>query len=166
MSENTPPKATPSRPWLKALFVVSLALNLLVLGLVAGANWGNKRDHGFNPRGPNKGAVRDLGYAPLVGALDRKDRREIGKHLRDHSGSFEENRARLAQEFQTMLSLLRAEPFDADALRAQMEQQSKRMLERVTLARNTLVDRLAQMSEQERLEFADRVEKSMRKLPR
>lgn len=154
------------RKWMRVLLVVSLTLNLLVLGLVIGAKLGGHRDHGFDPRGPNRGAIRDLGFAPLAGALDRADRREIGKILRDRSGSFAENRKRLESEFQAMLSALRADPFDPEALLSNMSQQSERMRQRGELARTVLVERIGRMSMSERHEFADRIEKSVRKRAR
>ncbi|SEW10866.1 Heavy-metal resistance [Aliiroseovarius sediminilitoris] len=151
------------RKWLRVLLAVSLTLNLLVFGLVIGAKWGDHRNQGFEPRGPNRAAIRDLGFAPLAGALDRSDRREIGKTLRDRSGSFADNRKALEAEFQSMLSALRAEPFDPDVLLSTMNQQSERLRQRGELARTVLVDRIGKMTMSERLEFADRIEKSVRK---
>ncbi|WP_371169085.1 periplasmic heavy metal sensor [Aliiroseovarius sp. 2305UL8-7] len=158
---DSPKKRGPN--WMRIVLIISLTLNLLVLGLVAGANWGKHRDHGFNPRGPNRSEVRDLGFAPMAGALNRSDRREIGKALRDRSGSFSENRAQLAREFKEMLLVIRAEPFDPAALSALMAQQSERRSERGTVAQMLLIERLEQMSPDDRRAFADRVEKSVRK---
>ncbi|MCK0138412.1 periplasmic heavy metal sensor [Aliiroseovarius sp. F47248L] len=167
MSTPTLPSADQSgvgrQKWTRVLLVVSLTLNLLVLGLVIGAKLGGHRDQGFDPRGPNRGAIRDLGFAPVAGALERSDRREIGKILRDRSGSFAENRKKLEAEFQDMLSTLRADPFDPEALLLTMTQQSERMRQRGELARSVLVERIAQMSMSERREFADRIERSIRK---
>ncbi|GHE93589.1 hypothetical protein GCM10016455_12210 [Aliiroseovarius zhejiangensis] len=163
---TTPPTDQPGarrRMGWRILLVVSLTLNLLVLGLVIGAKWGGHRDHGFDAHGPNRGAIRDLGFAPMAGALDRKDRREIGKALRAQSGSFAENRRALEAEFQSMLSALRADPFDAGALLAVMDGQAERLRQRGDLARTALVDRIERMSAEERRAFADRVEKSVRK---
>lgn len=166
MSAQQPPAPKPrnrSRLWMRALLIVSLSFNLLVLGLVAGAKWGGHRDHGFDTRGPNRGAIRDLGFAPFASALDREDRRHIGKALRDKSGSFADHRKILAVEFQGMLAALRAEPFDPDKLIALMGQQSERLSQRGQIARNMLVERITQMRDDERRALADRVEKSVRK---
>lgn len=166
MSSQLTPGAEPhntSRFWMRALLIVSLSFNLLVLGLVAGAKWGGDRDHGFDARGPNRGAIRDLGFAPLAGALNREDRRLIGKALREGSGSFADHRKVLAVEFQSMLAALRADPFDPDMLRALMGQQSERLSQRGQIMRSTLIDRLSQMSDEDRHALADRVEKSVRK---
>ncbi|UWQ13299.1 periplasmic heavy metal sensor [Aliiroseovarius sp. M344] len=170
MSEPTHPPVAKSgakpRKWPRILLAVSLTFNLLVVGLVAGANWGGHWDHGFDAHGPNRGAIRDLGFAPLASALDRSDRRQIGRVLRDRSGSFSENRRALAEEFQSMLTVLRADPFDAGALLSIMDQQSERQRQRGGLARSVLVERIEQMSSDERLAFADRIEGSIRKRAR
>ncbi|MCK8463869.1 periplasmic heavy metal sensor [Aliiroseovarius sp. S1339] len=163
-ASNKPPVATPQlkrRKWPRILLAVSLMFNLLVVGLVAGAKWGGHRDHGFDMHGPNRGAIRDLGFAPLAGALDRSDRREIGKALRERSGSFADNRKALASEFQTILTALRADPFDPDTLMSVMDQQSERQRQRGELARSVLVERIDQMSPKERQDFADRIERSI-----
>lgn len=166
MSDQQTAHAKPhskTRLWMRGLLIVSLSFNLLVLGVVAGAKWGGHRDHGFDARGPNRGAIRDLGFAPLAGALSREDRRQIGKALRDQSGSFADQRKLLAVEFGTMLAVLRADPFDHDHLARLMNQQSQRLSERGQILRATLIDRISQMTREERLDLADRVEKSVRK---
>lgn len=159
----TDPRVASRSKWPRIVLAVSLTLNLLVVGLVVGAKWGDRRDLGFDAHGPNRGAIRDLGFAPLASALDRTDRRQIGKILRDRSGSFAENRTALEAEFQSMLSALRAKPFDPDALLSTMTRQSERLRNRGDLARTVLVERIGQMSADERAAFADRIEKSVRK---
>lgn len=166
MSQQQTSTAQPggkTRLWMRALLIMSLSFNLLVLGVVVGAKWGGYRDHGFDVRGPNRGAICDLGFAPLAGALSRDDRRKIGKVLRDQSGSFSEHRKRLASEFNEMLMVLRAEPFEHDHLRQLMNQQSQRLSKRGQVLRDTLVERISQMTLEERRELAVRVERSVRK---
>ncbi|WP_289043598.1 periplasmic heavy metal sensor [uncultured Aliiroseovarius sp.] len=143
-----------------------MTFNLLIVGMIAGAKWGYHRDHGFDMRGPNHAAIRDMGFAPLAGALDRDDRRQIGKVLRQRSGSFGDNRKALADEFQTILSALRANPFDPDVLSSVMDRQAERLQTRGALARSVLIERIDQMTPDERSIFADRLERSVRKRAR
>lgn len=164
--QNMPPTATPSarkpRKWPRVLLAVSLTLNLLVLGLVIGAKAGGHTERGFDPRGPDRGAIRDLGFGPVAGAFDRKDRRAIGRALRERSGSFADNRKTLEGEFNQMLSVLRADPFDAGALAALMDGQSERMRHRGETLRVLVLERISRMSPEERAGFADRIERSVR----
>ncbi|MHA6266728.1 periplasmic heavy metal sensor [Aliiroseovarius sp. CAU 1755] len=162
---HTPNVTPPTKPrkWPRILLAVSLTFNLLVLGLVVGAKLGDHRDHGFDTRGPDRGAIRDLGFGPLAGALDREDRRKIGRALRDRSGSFEDNRKSLERDFQSMLDILRADAFAPEALAGLMVAQSDRLRDRGSTLRELVVERLGAMSTEERRAFADRLERSVRR---
>ena len=69
----------PRRLW-KVIFVISLALNMAVLGVVVGATWR------FQSNGPYPAAkVLDSGSIYLR-ALDKKHRRELGRKMRPAGG--------------------------------------------------------------------------------
>lgn len=170
MSDHTPQAANPEprkpRRWMRVVLVASLTLNLLVLGLVVGAKISGHRGEGFDHRGPDRGAIRDLGFGPIAKALDRKDRREIGRAFKRESGSFKENRAVLERNFEALLQMLRSETFDAAAFEETMSLQAERLQKRGETLRRLLVERIDAMSADDRKKFADRLESAIDRGPR
>ncbi|MDA5094116.1 periplasmic heavy metal sensor [Aliiroseovarius sp. KMU-50] len=168
MSDIQPPKtqetrATPKkRKLVKVIFVLSLTLNLLVLGLVVGAHIGDRRDYGFNPRGPDRSMIRALGFGPIASALPLRERRAIAKALRAERGSFAENRTAIRRDFKAMIAVLQAENFDPDALHALLDGQRDRMLKLGETARLLVIDRISRMSREERMEFAEEILEKVR----
>lgn len=153
-----PPKDTPkARPWVKILLVASLALNLLVLGVVAGALLSGPRDRDRNP------LLRDLGFGPFVTALPKKDRAALTLDLRKKSGPFLANRRELRRSMDEILSALRAEPFDAESFAALIQRQRTWIQERQDLGAAALVARISQMSPTERAAYADALRERLRK---
>ena len=147
MSDPTPPKR---RRWVMPLLGVSLAVNLLIVGMAAGAAWRVKDMGGGKMRQGPSGAV-------FLRALEPQDRKAIFGELRagrDTARRFErENGA-------NMLTALRADPFDPSALqtlieaRAEMGQTSKAALDAKWL------DVVSGMDGAERAAYADRLEKA------
>lgn len=159
---SVPPAVKPRRKWVRVAFALSLTMNLVVIGLVAGAHLGERRDHGFDPRGPDRGTIRDMGFGPIASALPMKDRRAIGKALRDEKGSFKDNRAAMRRDFQAMLLALRSDPFDPAALNAALDGQRDRMIGFGDTARRLILERITLMSLEDRREFADNIARNMR----
>ena len=71
----------------------------------------------------------------------------------------------MRESFEATLTLLRADPFDPDALRARMQEQNDFIARRQTLSRDLLVTRLSEMTPAERSAFADRLETTLRRGP-
>lgn len=159
-STSVPPRKR--RKWVRVVFALSLTMNLLVLGLVVGAHFGDRRDHGFDPRGPDRGMIRDMGLGPIASALPKRERIAIGRALRAERGSFSDNRAALKRTFDEMLLLLRAKEFDAEALNSLMNAQRDRVLRFGDATRAIVLARISEMSYDERLQLADRFSKNVR----
>lgn len=151
---NAQTGAKPPRRWWKAVMVVSLGLNLLVFGLVGGAIL-----RGGPPGHPE--LVRDLGFGPFTEALAPEDRLALRRAFAAQTPDFRDMRATMRDEMQTIVTLMRAEPFDAAALRAAMAAGVARMGERVALGQRLLADHLATMPPEARRAFADRLERSV-----
>jgi len=141
----------------RVVLFVSLALNLLVAGLVLGAVVHDHRDRDRNP------ALRHLGFGPFVDALPRSDRRALLLSMRREAGSFRENRAALRQLFEEFLVVLRDESFDADRVRDLIRAQRDHIGSRQALGEDLLLERLQMMSPEQRAAYADRLEKKLRK---
>ena len=129
-----------------------MALNLAVAGLAVG-DWLSD--------GPRKGMPRDLTFGPFSEALDDADRRALRKGLFERAGEFRNSREAARAEFETLLATLRANPFDAVAMKAALGAIESRNAERLELGRSLIEARLVEMSDAERLAFADRLEKGL-----
>ncbi len=157
MAEAEPKKRL---PWGRIVLVASLAFNLLIVGMVAGAMLGGPRDRDRNP------VLRDLGFGPFVGALPRHDRVALAAALRREAGPFRENRAELRRQFEAILDALRADPFDPAGLERLVAEQSRRIGERQRLGQRLLLERIAGMSAAERAAYAAALDHALRRRPR
>ncbi len=134
---------------------VSVALNLLVAGLVAGAV--------LRDGGPRDRMLRDLDFGPFTEALSDQDRDALRREFVARSGGFRDARAEMRADFDALLAVLRATPFDAEAARAVLAATQARVQERLTLGQEVLVERLAAMTPEAREAFADRLERRLRR---
>lgn len=153
--DNSPIETLKSGKGLRIALALSLALNLAVLGLVAGAIF---RD-GPGMRG---GMARDLGFGPYSEALSPEDRKALRRALFEKAPEIRNSRRLMREDAQALLALLRAEPFDAEAFHDRMESQHDRMEHQLRLGQDLLQDFVAAMPEAERRAFADRLEDGLR----
>lgn len=146
---------TPRAPrWMRLLLIVSLGLNLLVAGAVVGVVL----------RGGPPPRLAE-GVSPLIGALPEADRRAILREVRERGPDIRENRGRLRDAFQSVLSEIRAEPLNPEALKAALDAQDSALKARFVIGREAVVARLAAMSHDDRMAFADRLEDMVRRGP-
>lgn len=143
------PDPTPKRrfPWMRIVLVVSLALNLLVVGLVAGSMLGKDRRDG--PQG-----LRSIGLGPFAMALPEKDRREIRAALRRDAAPFAENRRAIRREIEALVEILEGETLDEADLRAAVDRQRDRVAERLALGSDVFVAQIVRMTAEERASYA------------
>lgn len=137
--------------WVKLLLVMSLALNLAVIGLVGGFFMRTKE------RGPGPGAVN---YAlPYIASLKHEDRKAIGDALRlkADSGQIMGRRSRVA-DYREMARLLRADTLDVEGVEALLERQQNAAQGRQTAAQGAWVAIVTGYSLEERLAYSERLE--------
>ena len=149
--DQTPVRPTRSGRGLRWALGISLALNLAVVGMVAGAML---RD-GSVMRGA---MVRDLGFGPFTEALSREDRRALRQALFERAPEIRQARQQRQEDLQALVAILRAEPFDAAALAAAMAEQEARMVGQLRLGQTVLQERIAAMTPEARRGFAERLE--------
>ncbi len=143
-----PPK-TGMRPGIRILLIVSLAFNLLILGVVAGGMLDGRRPGGMG------GADMTLGaYAR---ALDFEDRRAIGRDLHERMQSRPVRGAERAQAMADFLAAISADPFDPAAVELLFEEQRDRATGAMRVGQEALLARVAAMTPAERAEFAARL---------
>lgn len=157
MTETSQPKppeqAKGASRGLRIALAVSVALNLLVVGLAAGA---------VLRHGPGERMIRDLDFGPFGEAFSREDREAMRQGFLARAGDVEDMRDALRRDADELLDALRAEPFDPARVGAALEGQGRRMAERLELGRSLVLERIAAMSAAERAAFADRLEDAMR----
>ena len=143
-------KTGPSRVW-RGVLVLSLAMNLAVVGLVVGAGVSGR----FGDRPPRS---FDFGLGPVARALEPRERRQIGLALR-RDGALRD--MDLRGNAAAMIAALRADPFDAGQLQDLMVAQAGQM---ATLQRNAqaaFLDQITAMSPHRRAAFADRLQEEL-----
>ena len=151
------PPRTPT--WMRVALVTSLALNLLVLGIVGGAVLKFGRD------GPSRAGFLPGDYGPYSRAMSESDREALRAAYRAEAPRLRENRAAVRQGFRELQDALRADPYDHARVVAVVEAQQARVQDHAALMRGLMLDRVAAMSPEERAAFADRLERVVRRGP-
>lgn len=153
-TETPDPTSGPMRRSMRFLLIGSLAVNLLVLGLVAGALI--RGPDGFRaPRGV------DLALGPIVQALATEDREAIRAELRGREAlQLRPMRDRNAL-ISALLVALRAETYDPAAVEAALNVPRDRALAVQQAVQLSLLNRISAMTPAARLAFADRLADEM-----
>ncbi|WP_299873866.1 periplasmic heavy metal sensor [uncultured Sulfitobacter sp.] len=158
MSETVGAKP-PSRRW-RWLLGVSLALNLMFIGLVAGAVL-----RGGGPHGGGKHAAELRGFgAPYLRELPRAERRALFRALR--TGGHLPDRAARRAAYDTMVTALRTQPFEPTQAETILRQYAGALGRAQEAAQAEWLRQVSQMSEADRAAYADRLEERMQRRPR
>ena len=161
MSRAPEPKQKPRGVWLRVVLFTSLAVNLLIVGMVAGAIIrGGPPGRGSEAR---QMPMADFGFAPYVRALSPKDRRDLGREMRELTGDRRANRDEFIAFARAFLQALRAKPYDPEALQQNVARQQSRLFRHQEAGQRILLGRLAHMSDGERAAYAGRLERSWRR---
>lgn len=148
------PKKQPRQIW-RVVMVLSLALNIAVIGAVAGlAISGRAKD------GPPQKIMFDFG--PVSRALEPSDRREIGDRIR-RTGTKPFNREEQRANIVDLAAALRQDPFDVDLVARELNTFHARSEKVQEDAQAAFLAHLASMSNEARMHLADRLENGSRK---
>ena len=144
------PKSSGCPRWIKIALAVSLAVNLLIFGIVGGmaVRFGG-------PDGPPRMSENGGAYTH---ALTPKDRREIGKEIRQQFVEMRQGSTTLQEQYREMLEILKAEPFDRSAAEDVLGKQSGIVDQRRKVSERALLNRLEAMTPAERAAFVERLE--------
>lgn len=156
MSDTLPSK----RSWVMPLLAVSLVVNMLIVGIIAGFFFANGGGKGDRIDGP----TRSLVGTPFIRALEPEDRRALALEIRRDDARLRENRTALRTRFEALLDALNADPFDPEAVRAILREQRDIALRRQNIGEALLVDQLQKLSPEERAAYADRLARDLRRL--
>lgn len=148
--ETSGPRSGAMKTWLRVVLFASLALNLMVLGLVGGAV--------ISKGGPSGPPSFERAFGPMTQALSSQDRRTIGNALRRDYKQKRANGPRDYRDFSIIINTLRQVPFDADGVVQNLEKHHLSANNRLMQGQELLIDRLVEMSDEERKAYATRLE--------
>ena len=159
MSEtpDTPPRR--SGRGIKIALAVSLALNLLVAGLVGGAILGR-------PAPGEAPAIRTLGLGPFALALPREARDEVRDRIEADMADLRRNRAEIGRSLMAVRRALLSDPFDREAASRALAGSRDAAIALQAQGHGALLDTLEGMSPGERAVVAERMGRTLRRLAR
>jgi len=153
---------TAARRRMRWVLIASLALNLIFVGLIAGAAYRHAGGPGAGDHARGPGA---RSYAtPYVRALPREVRRAMFRDLR-RSGSGMPSRSERRALYDRVLAALRQEPFDAAEVEDVLREQGRVALALQTAAEGAWLAEVSSMSPEERAAYADRVAAELTRRP-
>ncbi|NIY72383.1 periplasmic heavy metal sensor [Marivivens donghaensis] len=135
---------------LRILLIASLALNMMIIGLVVGGI-----AKGKPPRSFSGGYGFSLGA--VGAALDEDDRRALRDDLRGREDLRPPRREDLNAMRDAFTAAIISEPFDRSVLEALFTEQRDRQFEVMQAGQEAMLDRLDQMSADERKAFVERL---------
>lgn len=143
--------------WVRAVLVISLGLNLLVIGAVGSAFL-------FRDGPPRHAREGERAIAaPYIGAFERADKREMRREMRKRLAGHKQTRAANAKDYAEFLSVLRADPYDDKEAKRILERQMARTLDIQKVGREIALQRIGAMTAQERAAYALRVEEVLQR---
>ncbi len=146
--QQNPTPRSGMRPWLKVVLALSLALNLAVIGIGAGAAW------------RFQGGGHDKGGPPMLGRFIFKDvgRREIRRLVQDQCGASDNVRNRRRGEMEQIIVLMRAEDLDLTAVSVIVDTHIVETHGFMRAVADSWEQRLQGLSLKERRRIADRMQ--------
>lgn len=157
MTETGPVAPKPRAPlWWRVLVGLSLTLNLLVIGLVVGVVLSRK------PADDRRPFLPAAGVAPMVRLMPPDHRDAVWSDLRKLGAAEGITRAEREAERIAVQRLIAAEPFDAAALVAALDARQTQEDGFARAGHRVLAERLEEMPQEARAEYAERLERFAR----
>lgn len=144
------------KSWMKYLLIVSLAFNLLVVGLVIGAKMGG---HGPKDRHFKGGAGMHL----LMKSLPDSKRGEVRKYFRANRDKLRATGDAMRTSLNMISTAISAQPFDADTLNSAFADQRVHITSITQDAQKAFVAIIAGMTDAERAEFVENMQEHRHK---
>ncbi len=137
--------------WVRIALVLSLAFNLLLVGLIGGSvlayrKWGMRPPAG------------DIVIGAMTDALSRDDRRALRRAFLAERAGFEDRRDRIEDDTEDLVEALREEPWDEGKVTEIFARQQARTSDGLEAGQSLLLDRFRSMGTAERRAYADRLE--------
>lgn len=154
MSESKEQSSGRKRRWPKILLYSSLCLNLVLVGLIAGA-----LAYGMFQHDRNVGRMLNpAGLGVIVGSLDPDMRSKLAANVR--KGGFERigYSARSEEHFEAFMTTLKATPFQPEELDLRFAEQREEFTGRMERSQLLLGELIKSMTDEERQALASRLE--------
>ncbi|MQQ08863.1 periplasmic heavy metal sensor [Epibacterium sp. SM1979] len=145
---QTPQKPSKGPRWVRILLVISLAVNVAVVGVMAGTAYRIKDRRGGHDGPPSLSVM-------VFRAMEPEMRRDL---MRRAAGHHKDLRAQRHADRDALYQALRAEPFDAAAVAAVLEEQAQRQYQVREGLRMVWLEEVSQMSAEERAQLIERLE--------
>ena len=157
-TSNEPQRETRTPRWVKLVLVLSLALNLVIVGIVAGVL--TRKDR------PGPGGF--AGYAlPYVIALPRDERPAVFRSIRRAGRAGEmPDRAQRRAPYEEMMRLLRADPLDLEAVQQVLNRHTDLAVRSSKVAQDVWLEHIKAYDAAERAAYADRLQVVLDRGPR
>ena len=143
----------------KIALAVSVAINLAVVGLVAGLALTD------GPGGHGDKLVRDMGFGPYDPVFSPEDRIALRHAIVSRLGDFKSARQHMQADMGAILSALRADPYIPAAVSAAFDAQAQHLTARLLLGNTVVRDYLVALPAEARLKFADRLDQVLHHRP-
>ncbi len=134
--------------WMKLLFVASLALNFVVIGVFAGHRlglWHGGHHHGLRHH--------------ILKIMPEDKREQVDKILKAHREKYPFKKRRFRDDWPKYEEALRAKNFDRAAFLKMFEQNGAKHCDRIVDSGKTIADVAELLSHQERVEVLDKIKK-------
>lgn len=145
--------------WVKAIFVLSVTLNLLVAGVVVGGFLATERH-------PPRPSVGDVTLGPLGDAFSREDRDAMRRAAERSGTDFEMMRSAFRNDMDRLIAALSTDPWDEAAVRDELAAMRARTLRRMELGEQVMLDRLETMTSEDRRAYAERLQERTQRIER
>ncbi len=142
------------RNWLRVALIASLCVNLLVVGAVGGVllKWS-----GWQHRDVGR-LMSPAGLGPIVQAFDRDRRSELGRKVRSRGFGPRSFESAGRSQLEGLIAVLNERPYRPEELDARFAEQRRSFLVRMEAGHELLAEQIGAMSDEERSEFASRLE--------
>lgn len=147
-------------PWFRIVLAVSLAINLLVAGAFIGAK--------FSGKDPRKASISErIGFSlgPYGRALTESDRQEMARAFRTRASELRQVRSEMRNLGGEVVTAVRAETFDPDRVSTLLSRQIELTSQIQAIGSELLIDRLDSMEASERTEFAEKLDRILKRGP-
>jgi len=144
------------KPWMKILLVISLGMNLAVVGLVIGA-----KISGHGPRGMSQ--ANGSGMRALMHALPNGKRADVRKYFHESRGKIRAKDNAMRVSLDNIAAVITAQPFDANALNEAFSVQRAHIVTITQNAQQAFVAIIASMTDKERAEYVDNMNEQRQK---
>lgn len=157
--------------WLRGVFIASLVLNMVTLGVVAGGIFhyvNDTHEHRWHKsrteNASNGRALRQIGLAPLVPMLNPHSRHALLQKLNTNTHVLQSDKADGAALYALMhdfADVLRTDPFDTEAAAVLFTKQRAILDRAMQRGHRILLEYLQQENVHRRSRFADRIDQQL-----